>query len=322
MQTRLTDLLQIEHPVMLAGMGGVSYHRLVSAVSGAGGFGCLGASTMSNEQMVAEIRKVRELTDRPFGVDLLTAMPGDLVAQVELLIAEGASVFVAGLGVPAEAVDLCHRHGVLVANMCGKVTHARVAVDAGCDLVIAQGTEAGGHTGQVATMPLVPQLVDAVGDRVPVVAAGGIFDGRGLAAALALGADGVWLGTRFIATPEARTVDGYKDRLLTSAEDGTVITKAYSGKTMRVLRNGYLAEWEQSGAEVQRFPMQALAAMQEGVFHLGGDDRTEGVDPQRECYPAGQGVGGIDELVPAAELVERIVEEAEAVLARIAPVRT
>jgi len=322
MQTRLTDLLQIEHPVMLAGMGGVSYHRLVSAVSGAGGFGCLGASTMSNEQMVAEIRKVRELTDRPFGVDLLTAMPGDLVAQVELLIAEGASVFVAGLGVPAEAVELCHRHGVLVANMCGKVTHARVAVDAGCDLVIAQGTEAGGHTGQVATMPLVPQLVDAVGDRVPVVAAGGIFDGRGLAAALALGADGVWLGTRFIATPEARTVDGYKDRLLTSAEDGTVITKAYSGKTMRVLRNGYLAEWEQSGAEVQRFPMQALAAMQEGVFHLGGDDRTEGVDPQRECYPAGQGVGGIDELVPAAELVERIVEEAEAVLARIAPVRT
>jgi len=206
--------------------------------------------------------------------------------------------------------------------MCGKVTHARSAVDAGCDLVIAQGTEAGGHTGQVATMPLVPQLVDAVGDRVPVVAAGGIFDGRGLAAALALGADGVWLGTRFIATPEARTVDGYKDRLLTSAEDGTVITKAYSGKTMRVLRNGYLAEWEQSGAEVQRFPMQALAAMQEGVFHLGGDDRTEGVDPQRECYPAGQGVGGIDELVPAAELVQRIVDEAEAVLARIAPVRT
>lgn len=321
MRTRLTDLLQIEHPVMLAGMGGVSYHRLVAAVSGAGGFGCLGASTMSNDEMVSEIRKVRELTDRPFGVDLLTAMPNSLVGQVELLIAEGASVFVAGLGVPSEAVELCHRHGVLVANMCGKVAHARSAVDAGCDLVVAQGTEAGGHTGQVATMPLVPQLVDAVGDRVPVVAAGGIFDGRGLAAALALGADGVWLGTRFIATPEARTVDGYKDRLLTSAEDGTVITKAYSGKTMRVLRNGYLEEWEKSGAEVQRFPFQVISAMQEGVFHLGGDDHTEGVDPQRECYPAGQGVGGIDALVPAADLVRQIVDDAEAVLTRIAPVR-
>ncbi|MEY2402659.1 MAG: hypothetical protein QOD38_210 [Acidimicrobiaceae bacterium] len=321
MRTRLTDLLEIEHPVMLAGMGGVSYHRLVAAVSAAGGFGCLGASTMNDDQMVKEIRKVRELTDRPFGVDLLTAMPNDLVAQVELLIAEGASVFVAGLGVPAEAVELCHHHGVLVANMCGKVAHARSAVDAGCDLVIAQGTEAGGHTGQVATMPLVPQLVDAVGDRVPVVAAGGIYDGRGLAAALALGAEGVWLGTRFIATPEARTVDGYKDRLVAAAEDGTTITKAYSGKTMRVLRNGYLEEWEKSGAEVQRFPFQAIAAMQEGVFHLGGDERTEGVDPQRECYPAGQGVGGIDELVPAADVVRRIVEQAEAVLARLSPSR-
>src|SRR5438874_7687977 len=239
MHTRLTDLLDIEHPVMLAGMGGVSYHRLVAAVSAAGGFGCLGASTMTNEQMVDEIRKVRELTDRPFGVDLLTAMPTDMLTQVELLIENGASVFVAGLGVPADVIDLCHRSGVLVANMCGKVTHARAAVDAGCDLVIAQGTEAGGHTGQVATMPLVPQLVDAVGDKVPVVAAGGIFDGRGLAAALALGADGVWLGTRFIATPEARTVPGYKDRLVRSAEDGTTITRAYSGKTMRVLGNGY-----------------------------------------------------------------------------------
>jgi enoyl-[acyl-carrier protein] reductase II len=244
-----------------------------------------------------------------------------MLAQVELLIQHGASVFVAGLGVPADAVALCHRHGVLVANMCGKVTHARSAVDAGCDLVIAQGTEAGGHTGQVATMPLVPQIVDAVGDRVPVVAAGGIFDGRGLAAALALGADGVWLGTRFIATPEARTVNGYKDRLLSAGDDGTVITRAYSGKTMRVLRNPYLDEWEKSGAEVQKFPFQAVAAMQEGVFHLGGDEHTDGVDPERECYPSGQGVGGIAGLEPAGDVVRRVVAEAESVLAGLAPTR-
>ena len=237
MRTRLTELLGIEHPVMLAGMGGVSYAPLVAAVSEAGGFGCLGASTMSAAQMVAEMAAVREATGRPFGVDLLTAMPGDLAGQVEMVIEGGASVFVAGLGVPAAVVELCHRHGVLVVNMCGKVDHARRALDAGCDLVVAQGTEAGGHTGQVATMPLVPLVVDAVGAEIPVVAAGGIFDGRGLAAALALGADGVWVGTRFIATPEARGLPGYKDRLLVTAEDGTTISRAFSGKTMRVLRN-------------------------------------------------------------------------------------
>src|SRR6187431_2933823 len=134
MHTRLTDLLGIEHPVMLAGMGGVSYNRLVAAVSDAGGFGCLGASVMSNDEMVAEIRAVRTATDKPFGVDLLTAMPANMLTQVELLIDEGASVFVAGLGVPSDAIALCHERGVLVANMCGKVMHARRAVDAGCDL--------------------------------------------------------------------------------------------------------------------------------------------------------------------------------------------
>jgi enoyl-[acyl-carrier protein] reductase II len=226
MRTALTEQLGIEHPVMLAGMGGVSYAPLVAAVSIAGGFGCLGASTMSKEQMTTEIAAVRRATDRPFGVDLLTAAPGDLVGRVEMLIEGGASVFVAGLGVPSQVVELCHRHHVLVANMCGKVVHAERAVDAGCDLVVAQGTEAGGHTGLVATMPLVPMIVDAVGDRVPVVAAGGIFDGRGLAAALALGAAGVWVGTRFIATPEARAVAGYKDALLAAREDATTISRA------------------------------------------------------------------------------------------------
>ena len=322
LRTRLTDLLQVEHPVMLAGMGGVAYHRLVAAVSEAGGFGCLGASVMNTEQMVEEIRLVRKATDKPFGVDLLTAMPGDMALQVERLIEEGASVFVAGLGVPADVVDLCHRNNVLVVNMCGKVAHARAAVDVGCDIVVAQGTEAGGHTGQVATMPLVPLIVDAVGDQVPVVAAGGIFDGRGLAAALALGADGVWLGTRFIATVEARAVAGYKDALVRGAEDGTVVSRAYSGKTMRVMRNTYTADWEQRTDELQRFPMQAIASVQAGAFHLGGDESTEGVDPAIECYPAGQGVGGISKVEPAGDVVRAIVAEAHDALARMGSVLT
>src|SRR5262245_36730556 len=192
MQTRLTELLEIEHPVMLAGMGGVSYHRLVAAVSEAGGIGTLGASTMRDGELVEEMAAVRALTSKPFGVDLLTALPGQVTSGIPAVIAGRARLFVAGLGVPRDVVDELHANNILVGSMCGKVRHAIGAVASGCDLVVAQGTEAGGHTGQVATMALVPQVVDAVGDKVPVVAAGGLFDGRGLAAALALGADGVW----------------------------------------------------------------------------------------------------------------------------------
>jgi enoyl-[acyl-carrier protein] reductase II len=315
METRLTELLGVEHPVMLAGMGGVSYAALVTAVSEAGGFGCLGASTMRPERMVAEIAAVRTATTKPFGVDLLTAMPGSMAAQVDQIIEGGATVFVAGLGVPGEVVDQCHRHGVLVVNMCGKVDHARRALDAGCDMVVAQGTEAGGHTGLVATMPLVPQIVDAVGDTIPVVAAGGIVDGRGLAAALALGADGVWMGTRFIATPEARGVAGYKDALLAAKEDATTISRAFSGKTMRVLRNEYTRYFEDHPEELQPFPGQLGRSMEDGAWHLGGGSATPGIDPFREGYPTGQGVGAISELEPAGELVRRIVAEAEQVVA-------
>jgi len=320
METRLTTLLGIEHPVMLAGMGGVSYAPLVAAVSEAGGFGCLGASTMGPEGMVAEMRLVKSLTNRSFGVDLLTPMPGDLERQVGMLIDEGASVFVAALGVPASVIQQCHDAGLLVVNMCGKVDHARRAVDAGCDVVVAQGTEAGGHTGTVATMPLVPQVVDAVGEHVPVVAAGGIFDGRGLAAALALGADGVWVGTRFIATPEARAVSGYKEALVAAREDATVVSKAYSGKTMRVLRNDYTAYFEEHADELQPFPAQLGRSINDGALHLGGQGGDSGIDPKRECYPAGQGTGAIGEVVGAGELVRRFVREAEEALSRIASV--
>src|SRR5256886_7909414 len=193
MRTRLTEMLGIEHPVMLAGMGGVSYHALVAAVSDAGGFGTLGAATMQSDELDKEMAAVKAATDKPFGVDLLAALPERMLADAHKVVSGGASLFVAGLGVPRDVVKILHDGNVLVASMCGKVRHAVAAVEAGCDFVIAQGTEAGGHTGTVATMPLVPQIVDEVGDRVPVVAAGGIFDGRGLAAAITLGADSVWL---------------------------------------------------------------------------------------------------------------------------------
>jgi len=317
MQTRLTEMLGIEHPVMLAGMGGVSYAPLAAAVSNAGGLGTLGASTMGPEQMIQQITELSAATDQPFGVDLLTAAPQDMASKVRAIAEGGGSVFVAGLGVPGDVIDLCHTLDIVVASMCGKVGHAVRAVEAGCDLVIAQGTEAGGHTGQIATMALVPQVVDAVGARVPVVAAGGIFDGRGLAAALALGAVGVWIGTRFIATPEAQAVPGYKERILESAEDATLVTRAYTGKTCRVLRTSYATAFEAAGGVAEPFPMQFIRSLEDGANHLGGDEHTPGVDPDREFMPAGQAIGAIDALVPAGDLVRSIVAEAEDVLNRL-----
>jgi len=314
MRTRLTELLHIEHPVMLAGMGGVAYSALAAAVSNAGGYGCLGASTMSSERLSHEIAATRELTTKPFGVDLLTAFPESLKHNVELLIEGGASTFVAGLGVPAHVIELCHSHGVLVVSMCGKVEHAKRALDAGCDLVVAQGTEAGGHTGTVATFPLVPMIVDAMDGAIPVVAAGGIFDGRGLAAALSLGATGVWIGTRFIATPEARALPGYRESILDSREDGTVISRAFSGKTMRVLRNDTTDLYDADPSLLKKFPDQLAVAFHDGTFHLGGDENTSGIDPRREGYPAGQAVGAITSVVPAGDIVRSIVEEAQRVI--------
>jgi enoyl-[acyl-carrier protein] reductase II len=313
-------MLGIDFPVMLAGMGGVSYHELVAAVSEAGGIGTLGASTMRDHELPEEMRKVRELTKKPFGVDLLTALPNQVDSGIKAVIEGGASIFVAGLGVPREVIDLLHQKNILVGSMCGKVKHAVAAVASGCDFVVAQGTEAGGHTGLVATIALVPQVVDAVGDKVPVVAAGGLFDGRGLAASLALGADGVWIGTRFIATPEARAVNGYKDMLVATGEDGTTISRAYTGKTCRVVANDWTRHYDKNPADLQPFPQQAVASMQAGVNHLGFPSGTE-VDAAREFYPAGQGVGSINDLVPAGELVRRIVAEASAVLTRVGSIR-
>src|SRR6478736_3627547 len=290
MRTRPTQMLGIEHPVMLAGMGGVSYQNVVAAVSNAGGFGTLGAATMSSEQLDDEMRGVRELTDKPFGVDLLAALPERMIDDAHKVVEGGASLFVAGLGVPLDVIKILHDGNVLVASMCGKVRHAIAAVEAGCDFVIAQGTEAGGHTGTVATMPLVPQIV---------------------------GADGAWLGTRVIATPEARTVTGYKDALLRAHEDDTVISRGFTGKTLRAIRNKWTQHIEEHPEELSKFPEQMGKAVAANALHLGGDEKTP-VDPAKECYPSGQGVGAIDELVPAGDLVRSIVDQAEHALARAA----
>jgi enoyl-[acyl-carrier protein] reductase II len=275
---------------------------------------------MRTDELVEEIAGVKELTAKPFGVDLLTALPGQVEGGIDAVIDGGARIFVAGLGVPRDVIDRLHARGVLVGSMCGKVRHALGAVASGCDFVVAQGTEAGGHTGQVATMALVPQVVDAVGGQVPVVAAGGLFDGRGLAASLSLGADGVWVGTRFIATHEARAVAGYKETLLATAEDGTVVSRAYTGKTCRVVRNDWTQHYDDHPDELKPFPMQAVWSAQSGANHLGAPDGTE-VDVRQEFFPCGQGVGAIGRLEAAGDLVRRMVAEAEAAIDRLMSAR-
>jgi len=319
MKTRLTEMLGIELPVMLAGMGGVSYSDLVIAVSEAGGIGTFGAAPMSTELLVEEMARVRAATSKPFGVDLLTASPDSVARNIRAVIEGGASIYVAGLGVPREVIDELHRHNILVGSVCGKVRHAVAAMESGCDFVVAQGTEAGGHTGQIATMALVPQVVDAVKGKVPVVAAGGLFDGRGLVASLALGADGVWMGTRFIATHEAHTGRGFKEKMLETPEDGTVISKGYTGKTCRVIRTEWTNHFEQHPEELKPFPQQVMTAMQAGVQQLGTGPDVD-LDTNRAFMACGQAVGAIDAIKPARQVVEEIMDDARRTLKRLAAI--
>jgi enoyl-[acyl-carrier protein] reductase II len=320
MKTRITEMFDIELPVMLAGMGGVSYSDLVAAVSEAGGIGTFGAAPMTTELLISEMARVREMTKKPFGVDLLTASPDSIERNLKAIIEGGASIYVAGLGVPREIIDELHKHNILVGSMCGKVRHAVAAVASGCDFVVAQGTEAGGHTGTVATMALVPQVVDAVNGKVPVVAAGGIYDGRGLIASLALGAEAVWIGTKFIATHEAHTGNGYKEKMLTMAEDDTVISKAYTGKTCRVARTEWTEHFDKHPEELQGFPGQAIATIQAGIDHLGVGPETT-LDVNKAFMAIGQAVGAIDEIVPAKQVVDEIMSQARETLERLAALR-
>jgi enoyl-[acyl-carrier protein] reductase II len=308
LRTPVCDLFGIEHPVILAGMGGVSMAPLVAAVSNGGGLGVIGAANLAPDDLRREIRRTRALTTRPFAVDLLAPIPEMIVPYLPVLYDEEVRIFVAGLAVPERHVAEMHAHGITVMVMTGKVKHAVRAEAAGADVVAAQGTEAGGHTGEIGTLALVPQVVDAV--RIPVVAAGGIVDGRGLVAALALGAQGAVVGTRFIATPEATAARQYREALVCAEQDETVRTRAYSGKPLRALKNPYIASLEADPKRMRPFPEQLLLSTQRDVMAYWNAE----ADPQRTCFPAGQGVGAFREIRPAADVLRDIVSQAEAVL--------
>ena len=310
--TQLTQLLECDHPVMLAGMGGVAYADLVAAVSEAGGFGTLGAAPMGLDRMTAEIAEIRRRTQRPLGSTHASCMvrsrrssPG--VPRCSSLVSASR----------VTCIDLCHHHGVLVASMwaVSATPSPPSRRDATRDRPGHRGRRSHRARGDTATRP---QVVDAVGERVPVVAAGGIFDGRGLAATLALGADGAWVGTRFIATPEAHVVSGYREALIAGREDDTVITRAYTGKTLRAVRNEYTKHFEEHPDELRPFPDQIGRSFADGAMHLGAPPDTPDVDLAKECFAAGQGLGAISAVVPAADIVREFVEVAERTLTRAA----
>jgi enoyl-[acyl-carrier protein] reductase II len=314
LKTPLCDILGVDHPVMLAGMGGVSYAELCAAVSEAGGFGSLGMASVPPDGIRDQMRRVKELTDKPFGVDLLAAIPESLTRSVDIIIEEGAKAFISGLGVPSSILKVLQDAGVVVIQMCGAVKHAVKGEQAGIDIVIGQGTEGGGHTGLVAGMALIPQMVEAV--KIPVVAAGAITDGRGLAAALAMGAQGVWIGTRFIASREAHAAMDYKQAILDAADTDTVISRSYSGKPMRVIRNDWTADWESRPQDIRPFGEQGRFSRDAGVMRpLLGD--TSGYDRGRDATAAGQGVGAIHDIPSAGDIVRDIMAEAEATITRL-----
>mmetsp|Transcript_47003 Transcript_47003/g.102259 ORF Transcript_47003/g.102259 Transcript_47003/m.102259 type:complete len:336 (+) Transcript_47003:24-1031(+) len=329
LSNRLTKLLGCDHPVMLAGMGGIADKELVAAVSKAGGFGTWGgASAVSNMDLDQIRQEVKEMAvaceGKPFGVDILIhGKDGGLLEPLIDAYAEGgARVFITGKGYPnRKATEMCRRKGLVVGSICGTVMHAKNAVElGGVDFVIAQGSEGGGHTGVVASSVLIPQVVDAVGDKVPVVAAGGIFDGRGLAAALCYGADGVWVGTRFLLTPEANAHQTHKDRLILGRAEDTVISRAFTGATLRVMRNKWTQHYEEHPEELGKGSKQLVKAMKEGAW-LHSQIANKAVadqpfDEEIQGYAAGQCIGNIERIQPAGDIVVQMVGTAAQLLGR------
>jgi len=344
--TAITEIFGIGLPILGGPMGGVASPELVAAVSNAGGLGLLGHANVPPDRVRAEIRRTRELTDRPFGIGLLfpnrtsprqerreaLPLPDFLVPlaaahglekeiptdhyshelaeeRLEIAIAEGVPVLSLGLGAPAHVVERAQSAGMKVIALTGNRRAALDAETAGVDAVVAQGHEAGGHTGKTSTLVLVPQIADAV--RIPVIAAGGIVDGRGLAAALALGASGVLLGTRLLATLEARTHDNHKNRVVEMQDDETQVSRCYTGKPSRVIRNAFTAAWKGREAEILDMPAQwervapiVIPAKRAGALDIAN-------------WPTGQGAVLVDSIQPAGEVVQAIAEQAGRVLVQL-----
>ncbi|GBG27656.1 Beta-hexosaminidase subunit beta [Hondaea fermentalgiana] len=327
-------------PIVLAGMAKVSNAKLCAAVTNAGGLGVIGGAMKTPDQLRQDIAEIKaEIgSSQPFGVDLLLPKVGEgarktnydytkgaLGEIVDILCKEKPAMFVSAVGVPpAWAVEKLHEAGVLVANMVGHPKHCKGALEVGCDVLIAQGSEAGGHTGDIATSVLVPQVVDAAqkaispltGKPVQVLAAGGIYDGRGLAMALSLGASGVWVGTRFIAAEESGATPMHQQLVLEKGSGDTIRTTLYTGRPLRCVANEFNTDWEENRKEEIK-SLQSQGKIVYATLVRGARARGEHFDIAR-TYPqyVGQGIGGIHKVMPAQEIVEEMMNDACAILQR------
>ena len=314
LHTRLCDQLGIEHPILNAPMGGGDAPgALAAAVSEAGGLGLIGGTTVGGPSwLIEQIQRARELTDKPFGVGVISHFPG-AAELMAVALEEGVRVIAHSFADPSPFVPAAHDAGALVLSQVRTLADARVAANAGVDVITAQGTEAGGHTGRVSTLPFVPAVVDAVAP-IPVVAAGGIADGRGIAAALMLGAEAVWLGTRFIATRESGVSDAYRARVIGAGADDTVLTDVFDvaagrpwpeGVSGRAIANDFSRRWH--GRD------EALAAWAEShradYVALGAEHEID-----QHAVWAGEAAGLVTRVEPAGAVVTRLVAEATAVL--------
>ena len=305
MKTEITKLLDIEYPILQGGMAWVAEYHLAAAVSNAGGLGIIGAANAPADWVRDQIREAKKLTDKPFGVNVMLMSPyADKVAEV--IAKEGVKVVTTGAGNPEKYMELWKNAGVKVIPVVASVALAKRMQRCGADAVIAEGCESGGHIGESTTMTLVPQVVDAV--DIPVIAAGGIADGRGIAAAFMLGARGVQMGTAFIATDECQVHENYKAQILRAKDIDTRVTGRSTGHPVRTLRNEmtrvYL-EKEKEGASFEELEALTLGGLRRAVQE--GDVKSGSV-------MAGQSAGMIKEKCSCQALVKRLVAETEALL--------
>lgn len=305
MQTEVTRLLEIEVPVIQGGMAWVAEYHLAAAVSNAGGLGLIGAASAPADWVRDQIRKAKELTKRPFGVNIMLMSPyADEVAQV--VAEEGVKVVTTGAGNPEKYMKLWKKSGIKVIPVVASAALAKRMERCGADAVVAEGCEAGGHIGENTTMYLVPQIVDAV--KIPVIAAGGIADGRGMAAAFMLGAKGVQMGTHFIVTDECQVHEAYKERILKAKDIDSRVTGRSTGHPVRALRNDmtkrYL-ELEKKGASFEELEQLTLGGLRKAV--VDGDVKDGSV-------MAGQIAGLVKERMSCKELLDRLVAETDALM--------
>ena len=305
MKTRITDLLGIEYPIIQGGMAWVAEHHLAAAVSEAGGFGLIGAASAPAEIVREEIRKAKELTDKPFGVNIMLLNPNsEEVAKV--VVEEGVKAVTTGAGNPEKFIPMFKEAGIKVIPVVASVAMAKRMERYGADAVVAEGMEAGGHIGSQTTMALIPQVVDAV--DIPVIAAGGIGDGRGFAAVTMLGAEAVQMGTRFVVADESIVHDNYKDRIVKAKDIDTVVTGLSTGHPIRVLRNQMTKEYlklEESGAPFEELEKLTLGALRKAV--MDGDIKNGSV-------MAGQIAGLVHKRQSCKEIIDEIMREAESLL--------